>query len=140
MLREGWDERFEVGHTWTVPNLWVISAWAEKVRGEGFRWICITPRAYYRIKKDLQGDEGRTIDYSINEIEGLKVCVLKEGEYDDKTDFIAASYFNVSNALMWDTQRESNDSEYNVEDVYKMKYLYYKVKEENGEEGDSNEG
>ena len=89
------------------------------------------------MKKDLQGDEGRTVDYSINEIEGLKVCVLKEGEYDDKTDFIAASYFNVSNALMWDTQRESNDSEYNVEDVYKMKYLYYKVKEENGEEGNS---
>ena len=41
---------------------------------------------------------------------------------------------------MWDTQRESNDSEYNVEDVYKMKYLYYKVKEENGEEGNSEEG
>lgn len=69
----------------------------------------------------------------------MKVCVLKEGEYDGQTDFIAASYFNVSNALMWDTQRESNDSEYNVEDVYKMKYLYYKVKEENGEEGNDNE-
>lgn len=86
------------------------------------------------MKKQLTHNEN--LWFEINQIEGMPVVVLKEDEYDRNTEFAAAAYFNVSNALMWDTKRESNSDQYNVEDVYKMEYFFYNVinKEEDGEE------